>query len=152
MPTSLLYVSTSLLSPAEEQPALDDIIAVARSRNTDLGVTGALVFTRKHFAQNLEGDAAAVDELMASIRRDPRHNNVNIVERAEIADRRFASWSMAYAGPSSYVDRHIVPLLPQLQEAGGRSLATERLIALMHHFVDEGGAPGRLEDSESKSR
>lgn len=152
MPISLLYVSTSLLPPSEEETALADIIAVARSRNADLDVTGALVFTRRHFAQLLEGEAAALQELMTSIRRDRRHSDLNVVGTVAIAERRFASWSMAYAGPSTYVDRHIVPLLPQLQEAGKRATATERLITLMRHFVDEGWNAGSFEDEESRTR
>ncbi len=54
MLSSLLYVSTSLLPARDEQRFVSDIVAVARARNAALGVTGALVLGRGHFAQILE--------------------------------------------------------------------------------------------------
>ncbi len=135
MLTSLLYVSTSLLPARDEQRFVSDIVAVARARNAALGVTGALVLGRGHFAQILEGERAAVDELMFSIRRDRRHTAVNVAEIAEIGQRCFHDWSMAYAGPSTYVVRQIAPLLPVLQEAQRRQATVNRLRVVMQEFV-----------------
>lgn len=139
MPFSLLYVSSSLLSAADEAREIDSIVSVARARNASLDVTGALVFARAHFAQVLEGERAAVEELMVSIRRDPRHERVNVVDVAAIPERRFAEWSMAYAGPSTYVNRHIAPLLPALQGLQIREAAVQRLVELIQKFVADGG-------------
>jgi hypothetical protein len=135
MPISLLYVSNSLLDAAEEGPELNDVVAVARARNAALGVTGALVLARSHFAQVLEGERFAVDELMLSIRRDYRHTGINVVDVADISERRFTEWSMAYAGASTYVARQIAPLLPALQEAQRRTATIQRLFTLMQEFV-----------------
>jgi len=111
MLASLLYVSQSALSPWHERSQVEDILTVARSRNRQLGVTGALVFTQARFAQVLEGPKTSIDELMASILRDERHRDVEVVLTEDIPERRFPSWSLAYSGSSKYVDRHIKPLL-----------------------------------------
>ncbi len=134
MTMSLLYVSTCLIRLPDEGREVDQIVRVARARNADLAVTGALVFTRKHFAQVLEGSSDAVEELMGNIVNDRRHTNVNVVEASPIGQRRFAHWSMAYAGPSTYVQRHIVPLLPRLQDAQKRAEHVVRLISLMQQL------------------
>ena len=135
MPISLLYVSTSLLGMADGPKQVDDIVSVSRSRNAALGVTGALVMARSHFAQVLEGERRAVDELMLSIRRDRRHSGLNVVDVAEIAERRFPLWAMAYTGHATYVERQIVPLLPALQEARKRRETVQRLLTLMQEFL-----------------
>ena len=132
---SLLYASIAVPDLAEA--SLGEIVEVARSRNAALHVSGALVFTGEHFAQVLEGPEAAIEQLMGSILRDPRHRAVNVVERPQIEERRFARWSMAYAGPSLFVDRHIAPLLGT--HAGEESgLQARRLIGLMHEFALRG--------------
>lgn len=135
MQVSLLYVSKSTLKASEEAGEVGDIVQVAQSRNAALGVTGALVLARGSFAQVLEGERAAVDELMISILADKRHKEVNVVQIEEIERRRFDRWSLAYIGASTYVDTKIAPLLPVLQEAGSRSEASASLVALMHSFL-----------------
>lgn len=135
MITSLLYVSRSTLELPRQAQEIEDIVRVSRSRNASIDVTGALVFTERNWAQNIEGPAAAIDELMESIRRDSRHTDVDVVYHATIADRRFATWAMAYAGPSTFVAGNVLPLTDPLPAAGKRK-ASERLITLMRQFVE----------------
>lgn len=78
---SLLYVTRSVIAPDDTATAVRAIVAVAQSRNADLNVTGALLFTGSHFAQILEGKAEAIGLLLASIRRDPRHRDIVVVDR-----------------------------------------------------------------------
>ncbi len=42
----------------------------------------------------LEGGRAAVNELYGRILRDPRHQDVTLLDYAEIGERRFATWRM----------------------------------------------------------
>ena len=111
MITSLLYVSRSTLVLPQQAKEIEAIVEVGRSRNESLNVTGALVFTRRHFAQILEGSAAAVDELMTSIKADWRHSDVDVVDVKEVHGGQFAKWSLAYSGFATYVDEHIVALV-----------------------------------------
>lgn len=97
-----------------------------------MGVTGALVYTRSNFAQILEGPDEAVDALMAKIARDPRHDHVTVVDVQRPAERIFDHWSLAYAGGSRYVDKHIAPLI---NGAGGDQ--ARQLRQLMKALADE---------------
>jgi hypothetical protein len=123
----LLYVSRKNIDPAIDELVNVEIVAVALSRNADLGVTGALVSTTDYFAQILEGPAAAIAELMDSIHHDSRHTDVTVLREAPIQRRRFADWSMAYAGPSTYVAGQIAPLIG----ANLEDVSPNRLISLM---------------------
>jgi hypothetical protein len=131
----LLYVSRSLLRLPQEAGEVDRIVAVARRENARLGVTGALVFTRAHFAQVLEGDEQAVEALMERIGKDRRHDGVRVVSKSMREARLFPQWSMAYSGGSLYVDRHIRPLLAAAPEPGATEPLAERLVRLIHEFT-----------------
>jgi hypothetical protein len=137
--TSLLYVSNSLLAPPRQPAEVESIVAAAVERNAALGVTGALIFTGVHFAQLLEGSKEAVDELMASIIADERHRDVEVVKVVNRRERRFPGWSLAYAGPSEYVDRHVRPLLEDSAKPGARARAASALVRLMLEFTTAGG-------------
>lgn len=135
MVTSLLYVSRSNLQLPREAAEIDAIVAAAQLYNPTVGITGALVFTERLFSQNLEGDDDALDALMDNIRRDPRHRDVEIVYREKIPARRFDTWALAYAGPSTFVAGNVLPLADSGTPAAKRK-AAERLIKLMVQFVD----------------
>jgi hypothetical protein len=111
MITSLTYVSKSCLARSSAALEIDDIVERSSPRNEALAVRGALVFTERHFAQVLEGPKASIDELMASIRRDPRHEAVTVVCHGTIDDYRFQSWTLAYNGGASYMDQQVASLL-----------------------------------------
>ena len=107
---SLLYVSRILI-PIEDRPTeIDRFVAVSTARNRTLNITGALIVTKSRFAQVLEGPDSAIEELMTSIRRDPRHGELAVVFDRAIAGRRFDGWSMAYSGNAEYVTRLVDPL------------------------------------------
>ena len=133
MITSLLYVSRSTLSLPQQANELDAIVEVGRARNASLDVTGALIFTRRHFAQILEGSAAALDELMKSIRADWRHTGVDVVEVKEVQGRQFTKWSLAYSGFATYIDEHIVALVdhPAGEPVGPKIKRIRRLMLEM---------------------
>lgn len=135
MDICLLYVSESRLKLPDQEGEVDRIVHWSRSRNADLDVTGALVFTERHFAQYLEGPEAAIDALMASIGRDPRHREVRIVFRRPLAQRRFPTWALAYAGPSTFVAAHVLSV-DQAAATPGAIKAADRLVQLMRQFVD----------------
>ena len=108
---SVFYISVKATPWPHDGPDVEAITEVARSRNAGLGITGALISTDDHFAAVLEGPPAAVDAVMASIFRDPRHWRVTVLEEIELAERVFAGWSLAFAGRGSLVDVRITPRL-----------------------------------------
>ena len=76
---------------------LDQILSVARENNARSGITGALLYNDGCFAQVLEGDALAVQDVFEKIQRDARHNDVLVLEAGVAAERLFAKWDMALA-------------------------------------------------------
>ena len=75
----------------------DDIEAIhrtAREVNALEGITGLLIFNGTHFLQIVEGAPQAVDDLMDKLRRDPRHNGIEIRDARDISARSFPDWSM----------------------------------------------------------
>ena len=76
---------------------LEDILAAARRNNSRLGVTGALLYSNRRFAQVLEGPPDAVEQIFETIQCDPRHDHVAVIEVSAPESRAFADWSMAFA-------------------------------------------------------
>ena len=85
-------------------------------------------------AQVLEGPQASNEALMRSIAADGRHRDVTVVETIPLRERRFPDWSMAYSGPSLYVDRHLKPLLAELRDPGADSALVAKLIGLLQEL------------------
>ena len=90
--TSVTY--TSLAPLILEAPHHEDIHRTAREQNALDGVTGLLVFNGTHFLQIIEGAEEAIAELVAKLRRDPRHTGFEIRDQRKVETRSFPDWSM----------------------------------------------------------
>ena len=90
-------------------PDLNDIVATARVRNRQLGVTGLLLYGELEvvpgapgeFVQWLEGPERAVEDLYDVVQDDPRHSEVEVLGRGPLvelaapsAGRLFEDWDM----------------------------------------------------------
>jgi hypothetical protein len=64
--------------------------------NSNIGVTGLLLFDGRRFMQAIEGDAEPVDSLMANIKQDDRHDMLQIMAQGPARQRKFGDWAMAY--------------------------------------------------------
>jgi len=133
---SLLYVSRSSLSLEGDYKAVGDIVQTALARNAALRISGALIYTELHFAQVLEGPESAVGELMTSIVKDARHSDVTVVARRPVARRRFGSWTMAYNGPSAFLDRHVKPLVASRTAPRDADKLVEQLLSNIQRLYD----------------
>jgi hypothetical protein len=133
----IIYLSWATTPFSDTQ--LQELLALSRTRNTLLGVTGILFYGNERFMQVLEGEEEVVRDLYARIRRDPRHDNVLTYLDKPVADRTFSRWGMAfeplapqhferlvgYLGPTtapidttgfSYTDMHLYDLLRSFVE------------------------------------
>jgi hypothetical protein len=108
----LVYHSTCTIPDYPEVVglALDDILEAARNRNMETGCSGALIYADRQFLQVLEGPADAVDETLARIMQDKRHENIRLVCRVPVQDRLFERWPMAFLSEPE--------LRPTLQRVG----------------------------------
>jgi hypothetical protein len=75
---------------------LHQLLLLARRRNTELAITGILLYGNERFMQVLEGEEAAVRALYALIRQDPRHQHVIAYADKPIPARTFPEWAMAF--------------------------------------------------------
>ena len=121
------------MAPHDAPIEMERIAATSLARNRSLGVTGVLLATPAGFAQILEGEAASIDEVFGSIRRDGRHSDVTVLSYESFASRRFERWSLPYFGLSSYVAGHVEPFLSGSM-LGASDAEVRRLTKLMHEF------------------
>lgn len=77
---------------------VDRMLATARRRNPEAGVTGALLFNEDWFVQLLEGDREAVHATYHRIAADPRHEAVELLVDTRNPTRLFPEWSMGFVG------------------------------------------------------
>jgi hypothetical protein len=90
---ALIYLSRARTFPAsEDRPTFEHILAQAKARNAQSGVTGALISHAGMFLQVLEGDRAAVISTYQRILHDPRHHTCHLVWHGPITSRQFLIW------------------------------------------------------------
>ena len=94
-------IYSSMAAEHLTMPDLESILVDAREGNKRRGITGALVFVEDVFLQILEGDRDAVQSLMSSIEKDPRHSELHVISESEIDQPMFTAWKMAYLSPAA---------------------------------------------------
>lgn len=90
----LIYISTAVRGLALQE--LMALLKEARQCNKMIGVTGMLLYDNREFIQILEGRKSIVLYLYDKIAQDPRHCSARILHQAEIGERAFGDWSMAF--------------------------------------------------------
>lgn len=93
----LIYASRSNDILRNEE--IDAILAVSRTNNARVGVTGALMYGSREFLQCLEGAREAINSTYNRIVKDPRHSELTILDFVEIDRRWFAGWGMHHVPP-----------------------------------------------------
>ena len=99
----LVYRSRSTIPGTADdvRRTLAAILATSRQRNTAVGITGALMFTRFLFVQALEGPADAVEATFDRVSCDLRHAHIEVVECGPVLERAFGDWSMSHLVPDA---------------------------------------------------
>lgn len=90
----LLYISRAV--GAITTTMTGSILASARVHNRVAGITGVLCQGQGLFIQILEGERSTVNRLYATLIKDKRHQDVELVAIEEIQTRRFPEWTMAH--------------------------------------------------------
>ena len=88
----LMYASRAAESLGHDE--MTAIVKRSQAHNAETGVTGVLCFSGGVFLQALEGGRIVVNALYNKIAQDKRHHDVMLLSYDEIAERRFAGWSM----------------------------------------------------------
>lgn len=141
----LTYKSVATATPSARD--LDVLAARARVRNRSLGITGMLLFENGCFLQSLEGPPQSLSALWASIRRDARHNHIEVLSEHIATARLFSDWDLLLDGRAESTPRLTAEarsLPPAMAEYIARlvELALNaddlRLNALIASFADQG--------------
>jgi hypothetical protein len=92
--STLTYRSRSAAPLPPE--GLEGMLAQAKIRNRDLGVTGMLLFADDQFYQWLEGPPESVSQVWNAIQRDPRHSQIELIAHHRQSLRVFGDWDMKF--------------------------------------------------------
>ncbi|WP_144714297.1 BLUF domain-containing protein [Curtobacterium pusillum] len=128
---SLVYMS-SATAPFDDD-ALEAVLAHARERNTEDGLTGLLLHRDGRFMQLLEGPYDAVLSTYQRILADDRHDSVRLLAEESIHTRRFPEWSMAFDRDASVGD-DVPDGFSDFLESGDRSADRSRSRELLRWF------------------
>ncbi len=90
----LVYASAA--TTAFGQSDLRELLTKARATNTNLKVTGLLLYHNHSFFQILEGEEEPVLSLFARIGKDKRHHSVLLLSKQTVEERNFGVWSMGF--------------------------------------------------------
>lgn len=90
--TRLVYASK--ISDDFNNDDIHKIIRKAKNNNSELNITGYLCFNHNYFLQCLEGGRTSVNQIYHKIVKDPRHEDLTIIDYSEINQRIFHDWAM----------------------------------------------------------
>jgi len=89
-------IYTSAATEALDDAAMRKLAISASERNSEVGITGVLLFNDGSILQVLEGDELTVKILIESIKNDTRHTGVMIMIERTSERREFSKWFMGY--------------------------------------------------------
>ena len=118
----LMYLSHDAIDPQDRKRALGALFSQARSNNKRRGVTGALLVAGGVFIQTLEGEEEVVRQVFDTIRRDSRHEAVELLEADEVPERVFGHWSMARVSEDGEPDIALIAHTDGISPAAGRRI------------------------------
>lgn len=90
----IIYVSDYNGHGTEIGHDLDNIVTVSKKRNSERGITGVLFYHNQKFMQLIEGEVSVLNQLLDTLRRDPRHCNITTIVDEKVEQRGFAEWNM----------------------------------------------------------
>ena len=77
-----------------EKSGIDRILSQSQKNNSNINVTGLLIFGPDMYLQLLEGYTDSVDKTFEKIAKDDRHIELKILKESMTDQRLFSSWTM----------------------------------------------------------
>ncbi|KZX73495.1 hypothetical protein A3715_17520 [Oleiphilus sp. HI0009] len=90
---SLTYISESLVSKEGILDVLNQIKEKSEINNSKQHITGKLLLKGEHFLQRLEGEKVHLEKCFERVKKDNRHQNIQLLYLDKITDRYFKDWS-----------------------------------------------------------
>ena len=75
---------------------MESLLADCKENNELDRITGLLCFNHQYFLQCLEGEEEIVEDTFARIKKDERHQKIQVVCKEPINSRDFENWEMGY--------------------------------------------------------
>ena len=135
----LLYASRAVDSGPE---AVENILTQSRLYNPSNGITGILCFGGNVFLQAIEGGRSAVNALYGHIQRDPRHQDVMLLNYEEIAERRFGGWTMGQVN-LGHINTSILLKYSENLELNPYAMSGTAALALLQELMATASIIGR---------
>lgn len=147
---SLTYRSEAVREPSRSE--LDALVANARVRNHNAGITGMLLHDSGRFLQTLEGPPDSLEEVWGAIKRDPRHGAIEVLSHHMIPARLFSGWDMQFYSRTSRLGNvvalgsGVAALTDHIPDAAKFALSGDdvELNALIANLVAQGWASDAL--------
>lgn len=95
-----VFVSATVGAVGQTTLSIAQILGAAERNNRRDHITGVMLFHETYVLQAVEGQRADLDRLLARLRDDPRHTDMNVLATIPIQARRFAT-PMALCGLST---------------------------------------------------
>lgn len=93
MLSHLVYVSTR--KPSCTSGEIEKILDSCKKNNSNMNITGVLLYSDAKFIQYLEGDSKEIIGLYDKIKGDNRHEKAIMISYGPIKEKTFPSWHMA---------------------------------------------------------
>jgi hypothetical protein len=147
MPVLEHLIYASVANQAFGAPQLAELLQKARVSNELHGLTGMLLHSDADdsFFQVLEGESAAIDQLLQKLLLDKRHSHLTLIIREPISERSFADWTMGFSSVSQEKLRKIPGLNDFFRKGSSfTELDAGRAKKLLSAFVEGRWRPGHL--------
>ena len=135
----LIMYSSDYCGELKDMPSdFASILSTARTQNPKLGITGVLLFDNGKFLQILEGEQFHLDALMENIKRDKRHNNIQLLVDAPISNRELENWNMEAFDITNTSEKDW-ELLKDFRDAylANYKVSSKQLISWVRHFIKD---------------
>lgn len=130
----------SVASPDLDRAEMFRLLYQARVANEARGLNGLLMRADDYLLQVLEGPTWKLVATFATIRRDPRHTNVEVIDERTIPQATYPACPMRY-----FDNRHIAEALKFLNEQTEGAVPRPIEDAVRDFFVESFAAPrGRV--------
>lgn len=124
----IIYRSTA--APELDRAEMFRLVYHARVSNEAKGLSGVLLQAEEHLLQILEGETWKLFATFETIRRDIRHEGIEVLFERSITEPTFPHWPMRY-----FDDHHIGKALAQMHEEAGDRLCPSLEDAVRDFFV-----------------
>lgn len=136
----LLYASRA--SGAIAPDAIHEIMQQSHAHNPQHGITGILCHSDRVYMQVLEGGRVQINKLYAKILQDPRHTDVVLLHYEEIAERRYACWTMGQANLAK-INASTMLRFAELPEVDPHAMSGHHSLALIDELMATATIVGR---------